>query len=47
MRPTGRGRGARAEARDGIASLLGSGGLDPGAAVPARTARAGRIDVFA
>jgi flagellar hook-length control protein FliK len=46
-RDGGRGRAARTEARDGIASLLGGGGLDPGAAVPARTARAGRIDVFA
>jgi flagellar hook-length control protein FliK len=46
-RDGGRGRGARGEARDGIASLMGSGGLDPGAALPARAARAGRIDVFA
>jgi flagellar hook-length control protein FliK len=43
----GRGRGARAEGRDGIAALLGGSALEPAAALPARAAGAGRIDVFA
>ncbi|MFN7643122.1 MAG: flagellar hook-length control protein FliK [Burkholderiales bacterium] len=42
-----RGRGARAEGRDGIASRLGSDGLEPTTVLSARAARAGRIDVFA
>ncbi|MCX7229649.1 MAG: flagellar hook-length control protein FliK [Burkholderiales bacterium] len=42
-----RGRSARVEGRDGVASRLGSDGLDPTTVLSARAARAGRIDVFA
>ncbi|RPH43741.1 MAG: flagellar hook-length control protein FliK [Burkholderiales bacterium] len=43
----GRGRGPRADGRGGIVSLLGDGALATSAADPARTSRAGRVDVFA